>query len=568
MFSFLKKKINSFTEKVKGKLEKKEEQIIEEQEKQLLEKVVSKEEKKEQVLERLEEEHRKELEEQLEKEEIPIQPEEKDLAEDLTEEEREVLAEIKEEEKKRELEEKAEEGEEAIKEIEEKIEKGIKERTEKEVFEGIEEKDLEDELSEEERKVLAEVKEEVEAELKEKQLLEKVVSKEEKKPEKIEELEEDKLEKEELIERVEETRKEIEVPKEEFAEKAVKEELAKEPIKEEEFEEKFEEKLEKEIEEKRFGKEKIEFEPEKIASDLLKERELKAKVSLTSKVKKFFTGKIKIEEKDVKDFLEEFELALMEADVEQETSARIVEGIKEDLVGKEITGKNITEVLKKEIASILEKLMQVEGIDLNQRIAEKKPFVILFLGPNGAGKTTSIAKIAFKFKEQGKTVILAAADTFRAASIEQIEKHSQRLGARLVKHKYGSDPAAVAFDAVKAAEAKNIDLVLIDSAGRQETNVNLMNELKKIDRVVKPDLKLFVGEAMAGNSLYEQAKEFKEKIGFDGFILTKIDTDAKGGTAISLISGLQKPVVFVGTGQGYKDLVEFTPKFITERIIK
>jgi len=534
MFNFLKKKIDSFAEKVKGKLEKKEELIIEEQQKQpFLEKKVEQkteiEEEKKAVLERLEEEQKKDLEERLEKEDIHL--------------------------------------------------------TEKE-------KELEEELSEEERKFLAEIREEVEKEFKEKdeqakQSSEKVKSKEKKETQKIEEIEKIIEEREELIERAEETKKGIEVPKEEFAEKKVKEELIEEIIEEEGFEEKFEEELEKEIEEE-FEKEpekietekEIEFErkalkkikieePKRIVeSDLLKERELKAKVSLTSKMKKFFTGKIKIEEKDVKDFLEEFELALMEADVEQETSKKIVEGIKQELIGKEIDGRNVTETLKKEIALILEKLMDAPKIDLKEKMQSKKPFVILFLGPNGAGKTTSIAKIAFKFKKQGKQVILAAADTFRAASIEQIETHAERIGVRLVKHQYGSDPAAVAFDAVKAAEAKNMDLVLIDSAGRQETNTNLMNELKKIDRVVKPDLKLFVGEAMAGNSLYEQAKEFKEKIGFDGFILTKIDTDAKGGTAISLISGLQKPVVFVGTGQGYENLVEFTPKFITDRIIK
>jgi len=454
MFGFLKKKINSFTEKIKDKLEKKEETILREEQKPV-------DEPKEEVLETIKEEKAEELKEHK----IEVQEEEKEFEEYLSAEEKEVLAEVKEIEKKIELEEKLEikkEKKEAVKEFSEKIEKQIEEKAETEV--------------------LKEKKEDV-------------------------------------------------------------------------FEEQFEERLEETV-------------SKKITSDLIKERELKAKVSLTSNIKKFFTGKIKIEEKDVKDFLEEFELALLESDVEQETSLKIIQEIRTGLIGKEIEGKNITEILKKEIALILEKIMDVPAISLQNRMKDKKPFVILFLGPNGAGKTTSISKIAFKFKEKGKQVVLAAADTFRAASIEQIEKHAERIGVRLVKHQYGSDPAAVAFDAVKAAEAKNMDLVLIDSAGRQDTNVNLMNELKKIDRVVKPDLKLFVGEAMSGNSLYQQAKEFNEKIGFDGFILTKIDTDAKGGTAISLISGLQKPVVFVGTGQNYNDLVEFTPRFLTERIIK
>ncbi len=466
MFGFLKKKIDSFTEKVKGKIEKKEEEKVIEEQKPV-------DEPKKQVLERIEEQ-----EQEKRKEEHLIAPEEKKIEEDLSEEEKEVLQEIKEEEKEKELEKKTKkpkQKEEAVKEFKKEAEEKIKQETKKKVFE----------------------------ERKEKQ-----------------------------------------------------------------FEEQLEKKLEKETrtpEPKKILQEKPEF---KDKSDLIKERELKAKVSLTTGLKKFFTGKIKIEEKDVKNFLEEFELALMEADVEQNTAGKIIEEIKKTLIGKEIDGKNLTESLKKEIALIIEKLIKIPEIDLEKKMHEKKPLVILFLGPNGAGKTTSIAKIAFRFKKKGKTVVLAAADTFRAASIEQIEKHSQKLGVKLVKHKYGSDPAAVAFDARKSAEAKGIDLVLIDSAGRQETNTNLMNELKKIDRVVQPDLKLFVGEAMAGNSLFEQAKEFKEKIGFDGFILTKIDTDAKGGTAISLISGLQKPVVFVGTGQSYEQLVEFTPKFITERIIK
>jgi len=163
--------------------------------------------------------------------------------------------------------------------------------------------------------------------------------------------------------------------------------------------------------------------------------------------------------------------------------------------------------------------------------------------------------------------VLAAAVTFRAASIEQIEKHAEKLGVRVVKHQYGADPAAVAFDAIKAAESKKIDVVLIDSAGRQETNKNLMEELKKIVRVAKPDLKLYVGEAFTGQALLNQATEFDKHLGLDGFVLTKIDTDTKGGTAISLLYKLKKPVVFIGTGQRYEDLVEFKPEYILDRVI-
>ncbi len=256
----------------------------------------------------------------------------------------------------------------------------------------------------------------------------------------------------------------------------------------------------------------------------------------------------------------------MEADVEQETAQAIVEQLKKQLVGKEIeANKNITEVLKEEIKKAIAKIMETKTIDLIQ--IKQKPIKIMFIGPNGAGKTTSIAKIANMLKEKGKTSIIAASDTFRAASIEQLEEHAKNIGVKVVKQKYGADPAAVAYDAIKAAEAKQIDAVLIDTAGRQETNKNLIEELKKIERVAKPDLKIYIGEAYTGQAIINQAKEFDKAIGIDGFILTKIDTDAKGGTAISLIYNLKKPIIYVGTGQKYQDIEEFKPEFIIDRIL-
>jgi len=298
-------------------------------------------------------------------------------------------------------------------------------------------------------------------------------------------------------------------------------------------------------------------------------REIKAKISAKGKLKGLLTGSVTIEEKDLKSFLEELELALLEADVEQNTAEKISKEIKSELVGKKIAKKQLDEFLKKEIKEVLQKVMQAEKINVLEKIAEKKekPFVILFLGPNGAGKTTSIGKLTNFFQKKGKTVLWAASDTFRAASIEQLEKHAEKLKVRVVKHQYGADPAAVAFDAIAAAKAKGTDVVMIDSAGRQETNKNLMEELKKIVRVAKPDLKIFVGEALSGQALVQQATEFDKNLGLDGFILTKIDTDAKGGTTISLIYNLKKPVLFVGTGQEYKDLMEFKPEFIIERVV-
>ncbi|MBU1939877.1 signal recognition particle-docking protein FtsY [Candidatus Micrarchaeota archaeon] len=299
-----------------------------------------------------------------------------------------------------------------------------------------------------------------------------------------------------------------------------------------------------------------------------KARELKAKVSVKGKLRGFLKGSVKVEERDISEFLEEFEFALLEGDVEQETAEHIVSEIRKELVGKEVPrGKDVSEFLKQELKNVLSASMETEGRDLLGEMREKKPYVILFLGPNGAGKTTSIAKLTHMLQGKGKSVIWAAGDTFRAASIEQLEKHAEKLGVRVVKHQYGSDPAAVAFDAIKAAEAKKADVVMIDSAGRQETNKNLMGELEKIVRVAKPDLKVYVGESYTGQALLQQAMEFNEKLGIDGFILTKIDCDAKGGTAISLLYRVKKPILFIGTGQEYKDLREFKTDFIIDRVI-
>ncbi len=356
--------------------------------------------------------------------------------------------------------------------------------------------------------------------------------------------------------------------------KEVEEELRKEKEKEKRVAQEKERKEREKKEKHEFGEPEKAEEPEEIEgkkeAGKEPEKERKAEVRLTAKsrLKRLVSGKVKIEEKDLTEFLDEMGLALLESDVEQETAQEIISGMRKELVGKEFSRReDISESLKKDIREALGKVMQTHSLKLLEEVKKKKPFIILFLGPNGAGKTTSIAKIAFLLQEHGKKCIMAAADTFRAASIEQLEKHAQKLGVRLVKHSYGADPAAVAFDAVKAAEAKGLDVVLIDSAGRQETNKNLMNELKKINRVVKPDLKVFVGEAMAGNTLLEQAKQFNEWVGVDGFVLTKIDTDAKGGTSISLLHNLKKPILFVGTGQKYADLLEFRPEFILNRVV-
>lgn len=338
----------------------------------------------------------------------------------------------------------------------------------------------------------------------------------------------------------------------------------------EEKEQPAEEETQKEIlQEEPISTPKIELPKHKPVIANEEKRDLSAKVRATEKIKSVFTGEIEISKNDLEPFLEELELSLLEADVEQKTSEHIVKELEAKLAGKKFSSrKNIQEQLKEKVRETLLETMQGRKIDLLEKVSSKKPFVIMLLGPNGAGKTTTIAKLAHYFQTKKLTVIFSASDTFRAASIEQLKVHAERLSLRVISHTYGSDPAAVAFDAVKAAEAKSIiDVVLIDTAGRQETNKNLVAELKKIERVAKPDLKIYIGEAIGGQALLSQAKEFDKEIGIDGFILTKMDADPKGGNTISLLFNLKKPILFIGTGQGYSHLEEFSAEKTVEKIV-
>ncbi|MCX8158338.1 MAG: signal recognition particle-docking protein FtsY [Candidatus Diapherotrites archaeon] len=338
-----------------------------------------------------------------------------------------------------------------------------------------------------------------------------------------------------------------------------KEEITKQPVKifvKDEFRES-EKAKETTDKEQKFEKLKVED-----------KREIKAKVSLETRVKSIISSKIKISEKDIEDLLLDLELSLLEADVEQNTASEIVNSLKKDLVGKEVDkNTDISEFLKNEIKKCLFNIMDVKKPNIFNEASNQKPYVILFLGPNGAGKTTTIAKLTNLFMKRGKRVIWAASDTFRAASIEQLEEHAKKLNIRLIKHNYGSDPAAVAYDAIEAAKSHGIDIVMIDSAGRQETNKNLIEELKKIIRVSKPNLKVFVAESYAGQNLLNQIREFDKHLTIDAFILTKVDADAKGGTAISILHSIKKPILFIGIGQSYDDLIDFEPSFILDRIL-
>lgn len=261
------------------------------------------------------------------------------------------------------------------------------------------------------------------------------------------------------------------------------------------------------------------------------------------------------------------QLELLEGDVALEVAEKITESVKKELVGKKV--KRSTDIDKYTRNALKNAILEILKTDSNVEDLlkiKKKPFVILFVGVNGTGKTTTIAKLAKYFMEKGLVPVIAAADTFRAGAIEQITKHGEKLGVKVIKHKKGSDPAAVAYDAVNHAKSKNKDVVLIDTAGRMQTNMNLMEEMAKIKRVVNPDFIIFVGDALTGNDAVEQAKMFDEKIGIDGVILTKADADTRGGAAISISYVIGKPILFLGIGQNYDDLIEFKPEWVVKQL--
>jgi fused signal recognition particle receptor len=218
----------------------------------------------------------------------------------------------------------------------------------------------------------------------------------------------------------------------------------------------------------------------------------------------------------------------------------------------------------------LTEILEYKKYNIFKEIEKKRKageiFSIAFVGFNGTGKTTTIAKFGKLLNDKGYKVVIAASDTFRAGSIEQLCLHAENIGIKVIKHNYGADPAAVAFDAINHAKARGIDVVLIDTAGRSEMNRNLMDEMKKLVRVSNPDMKIFVGDSLAGNAVAEQATKFSE-IGLDGSILTKVDADSRGGAALSISYITGKPILFIGTGQGYDDLEPFDPKWLVERIL-
>ena len=298
-------------------------------------------------------------------------------------------------------------------------------------------------------------------------------------------------------------------------------------------------------------------------------KETAPRIGLGTTIKSFFSGEITIGESEVADLIGELELSLLEADVEYGVSMEVASQLRSRLVGMRVPKGEVASRAREAIGQVLEAVMSSQrSFDFLRRVQEaQKPVKILFVGPNGAGKTTTMAKIAHMLSAAGMTSVFSASDTFRAAAIEQTEEHGARLGIKVIKSRYGADPASVAFDAINFARSHGIDAVLIDSAGRQDTNANLLSELKKISRVAKPDLKIYVGESIGGNSLIDQVRAFDGAIGIDGAILTKLDCDAKGGTAISISRATGIPILFRGVGQRYEDLVPFDAHKIAREIM-
>jgi fused signal recognition particle receptor len=298
----------------------------------------------------------------------------------------------------------------------------------------------------------------------------------------------------------------------------------------------------------------------------------KLKAGLKGLVNKVTTTELKTE--NLHPVLSEFKMNLAENDVAYPVAERICDEMEKRLNGvqvkrledrKQIVQKNLHEVL-------LEIMLTNDKIDLLKAVKEKcqknEPFVIVFVGINGTGKTTTIAKVAHLLAKKGYSVVLACSDTYRAGSIEQLEEHAKRLGIRMIKHKYGADPAAVAYDTISHAKAHGINVVLIDTAGRMQTNKNLMNELEKIKRIVNPDLTILTVDSLTGNDAVMQAEEFHKSVGIDATILTKVDADVKGGSALSVTYVTQKPILYIGVGQRYEDLEEFNPEKFVQMILK
>ena len=308
---------------------------------------------------------------------------------------------------------------------------------------------------------------------------------------------------------------------------------------------------------------------EKIPSEEEIERKLAKPKKLVERIVKKIVEK-KLSEEDLRPILEELEIDLIAADAAYEVVNKLKNDLKSNLVGKPIKrGKEREYVLKLIKRSLLE-ILSVPKIDLNEIIKkareEKRPALLLFLGFNGTGKSLSLAKVGFWLKRNGYKVLIAAGDTFRAAAIQQLEEYASKAGLSVIKQKYGADPCAVIFDGRKAAEARGFDVVLADTAGRSHTDKNLMEELSKIVRVNKPDLKILVLDSLTGSDVINQFKFFDNAVGVDAVIFSKVDVNEKGGNILSVCYSFKKPILFLGNGQGIEDLIEYDPEKFVENL--
>ena len=274
------------------------------------------------------------------------------------------------------------------------------------------------------------------------------------------------------------------------------------------------------------------------------------------------------------ELLEELEMVLLEADMGSRALEAVLTALRNELIGSRLRrGADLTKVIEASLKRALRSLLAAGYWDFNATIdqmvdAGDTPVIVMMVGVNGTGKTTTTAKIAHRLKEEGKTVVLAAADTFRAGAIDQLESHAEKIGVRCVSSERGGDSAAIARDAVESAKARGADVVIVDTAGRMTNKINLMNELQKVHRVAQPHLVLFVGDALAGNDAVEQAVEFQRMLKFDGAVLCKLDTDAKGGAALSIAHATGRPIVLAGVGQGYGDLQQFDPDWLLQMMFE
>ena len=283
-------------------------------------------------------------------------------------------------------------------------------------------------------------------------------------------------------------------------------------------------------------------------------------------------GRIIKEGKVLDDLLEELEWMLLESDISSEAVTSVLNALRKSLVGARLRrGAELAKVLEAALKRALRNLLSAGYWDFDASVKSffdqgDTPVVIMLVGVNGTGKTTTAAKIAHRLQSNGYSVIAAAGDTFRAGAIQQLESHCENLGIRCISSQRGGDAAAIARDAIESAKAKNIDVVLVDTAGRMQNKTNLMKELEKVRRVANPHLVLFVGDALAGNDAVDQAKMFQELMRFDGAVLSKMDTDAKGGAGLSIAFATGRPIVFAGIGQGYDDLLQFNPDWLLDEM--